>query len=119
VVHTLFHANEVRSNEEYASDATLAGSKELELATMLVEALAAKFEPAKLKDSYEERLRELIDSRAQSAVSSDVSEKEPARAPVVDILDALRKSLEKARKPVQSEPGDKVKAAGRRRAKAR
>jgi DNA end-binding protein Ku len=119
VVHTLFHANEVRSSEEYVSDAALAGNKELELATMLVEALAAKFEPAKLKDTYEERLRELIDSRAQSAVSSDVSLEAPARTPVVDILDALRKSLEKARKPVQSESGDKAKAAGRRRAKAR
>lgn len=121
VVHTLFHANEVRSSEEYASDATLAGRKELELATMLVEALAAKFEPAKLKDTYEERLQELIDARAQSTVSSDASREVPAKAPVVDILDALRKSLEKARKPMQSESGERTaaKAAGRRRAKAR
>ncbi|HEY2012229.1 MAG TPA: Ku protein [Bryobacteraceae bacterium] len=120
VLHTLFYANEVRSDEEYTSDISLVGAKELELATMLVQALAAKFEPAKLKDTFEERLRELIDTRAQSAVSSEFPQTEPRMAPVVDILEALRKSLEKARKPVKSESGEKKTArpASRRRARA-
>ena len=102
VLHTLFYANEVRSDEEFASDSKLAATKEVELATMLVRALAAKFEPAKLKDTFEERLRELIDTRAQAALASEVHRTEPAMAPVVDIMEALRKSLERARKPAKS-----------------
>src|SRR6185295_2828573 len=92
----------------------LVGKKELELATMLVEALAAEFQPAKLKDTFEERLRELIDVRAHTATAFERMEQQPAAAPVIDILEALKKSLEKARKPVQSESAPANKPATRR-----
>jgi DNA end-binding protein Ku len=117
-LHTLYYANEVRSNEEYGSDPKVVGSKELELANMLVQALAAKFEPEKLKDTFEERLRELIDSRAQVAVASEQPRMEPARATVVDLMEALWKSLEAARKPVKSE-GARPGAQGVKRRQAR
>jgi DNA end-binding protein Ku len=102
-LHTLYYANEVRSNEEYSSDPQVVAAKELELAKVLVQALAAKFEPEKLKDTFEERLRELIDSRAQVGLASEQPRMEPARAKAVDLMEALRKSLEAARKPVKSE----------------
>ena len=119
ILHTLYYANEVRSAEEYSTDPKLAGAKEVDLAKMLVEALAAEFEPAKLKDTFEERLRALIDTRAATSVASDPHAGEPAKAPVVDIMDALRKSIERARKPVASEKSAKPlgKTPVRRRAK--
>jgi len=52
----------------------------------------------KWKDRYEERLKALIESR--SPVAADSRQNEPRQAPVADIMEALRKSLEMARKPV-------------------
>jgi DNA end-binding protein Ku len=117
-LHTLYYANEVRANEEYSSDPKVVSTKELELATMLVQALAAKFEPEKLKDTFEDRLRELIDSRARVVVASEHHPMEPGRAKVVDLMETLRKSLEMARKPVKSE-GASSRAQGAKRRQAR
>jgi len=75
-----------------------ADARQLELAKMLVGVLEAKFEPDKWKDRYEKRLRALIESR--SPVAADMRQSEPRQAPAADIMEALRKSLEMARKPV-------------------
>jgi Ku protein len=60
ILHTLFYANEVRGEQEWLVDQGKVTPKELELATLLVQAMEAKFEPEKLKDAFEERLRALI-----------------------------------------------------------
>jgi DNA end-binding protein Ku len=101
VLHSMFYANEV-GRPQYRVEGDRANAKELALAKMLVVALEAKFEPDKWKDAYEERLKALIESRA-SVASANASVTERATAPVADIMEALRKSLEKARKPVVSE----------------
>jgi len=103
ILHTLFYENEVRANEEYQTDPALVASKELELAKMVIRALAAPFDSSKLKDTYEERLRQLIDTRADAAVSAYEHGEVAKRPPVVDIMEALRKSLEMLRKPPKSE----------------
>lgn len=103
VLHTLFYANEVRSEEEPTVDSSVLSPKELDLAKHLVEALAAKFDPKYLKDAFEERLREFIQQRADTAIAAYERGQPATRAPVVDIMDALRKSLEMARKPPKRE----------------
>jgi DNA end-binding protein Ku len=104
ILHTLFYAAEVRADEEYAVDQSMAGAKERQLAVTLIEALAAPFDAARLKSGQEERLRALIESRASQAVPT--VGREPASlaaTPPVDILEALRKSLAAAKKPAASE----------------
>ena len=123
IVHTLFFEKEVRAAEEYAAETSLVNAKELELAKTVVRALAAAFDPGKLKDAFEERLRELIDSRAEKAVPAYGREQdEEARpAPVQDIMEALRKSLEMARKPPKTEtarPAAKSKTAKSKRTRS-
>lgn len=104
ILHTLFFEKEVRANEEYRSDPALVNPKELDLAKMFVQALAAPFDPGKLKDAFEERLRALIDARAAAAVgAAGRPPEEEQRAPVMDILQALKKSLEMARRPPATE----------------
>jgi DNA end-binding protein Ku len=103
ILHTIFYAKEVRSEGEYAADPTLAGAKERQLAGMLVEALAGPFEPEKLKNTQEERLRALIESRAPSAVPAAGQPAPAATAPPIDLMEALRKSLAAARKPAKRE----------------
>jgi DNA end-binding protein Ku len=111
IVHTLFYEKEVRAEEEYRTDAAAGAPKELELAKTLVRALAVPFEPGKLKDTFEEKLRELIEARTAGATAY-AGKEEPTRAPAPDILEALRKSLEMARKPPAQE---KAPAAPRKR----
>ncbi len=109
ILHTLFYENEVRADEEYQTDSALVAPKELELAKKVIRALAAPFDPGKLKDTFEERLRQLIDSRAEAAVSAyEHGEVAKAPRPVVDIMEALRKSLGMIRKPPTSEKIEKA-----------
>jgi len=103
ILHTLFYAKEVRAEGEYSADPALVGAKERQLAVTLVEALAAPFYASKLKSAQEERLRELIESRAPKAVAGAGAEPRRAATPPVDIMEALRKSLAAARKPAASE----------------
>jgi len=104
VLHTLFFANEVRMEEEPAADLGLVAGKELELAKMLVEAQRAPFDAAKLKDKFQERVLDLVEKRAATAVPGVRSGGLPKQQePAADLMDALRKSLEAARKPAQSE----------------
>ena len=98
VLHSLFYANEV-TQPAFRAGAPEGNPKELELAKTLVHALEAKFDPGKWKDRYEERLKALIESRAP--VSAPPARQ--AAAPAADITEALRKSLERIRKPAAQE----------------
>jgi DNA end-binding protein Ku len=114
VLHSMFYANEVgRASFRVAAEG--ANVKELELAKMLVGVLEAKFDPEKWKDRYEERLKALIESR--SPVAADSRQSESKQAPAADIMEALRKSLEMARKPVgrEQQPAKPKKQPARRK----
>jgi DNA end-binding protein Ku len=112
ILHTLFNANEVRADEEYRAEGEVS-AKELDLAKRFVGMLAAPFDATKLKDTFQEKLMELIQARAGTAVGAYEEGQTPqVTAPVVDIMEALKKSLEMARKPLKSEQG-----AGRKRAR--
>jgi DNA end-binding protein Ku len=102
VLHTMFYANEV-GRSAYRVESEGANPKELGLAKLLVGALEARFEPEKWKDRYEERLKALIESRTPVASAGAPPPIERGQVPGADILEALRKSLELARKPVSSE----------------
>ena len=115
VLHSMFYANEV-SSPAYSIAADPADPRQLELAKKLVGALESHFDPEKWKDRYEESLKVLIDSRTPLP-SAQAAETAPAKTPVVDILEALKKSLAMARKPVASEelpPKTKRQAARRK-----
>ena len=99
VLHTMYYADEVRRTEEFRTDADTVKEKELALAQMLVESLAGDFEPEKYKDAYRENLRTMIAAKIDG--QKIVETPQTTLAPVIDIMEALRKSLED-RKPVKS-----------------
>jgi DNA end-binding protein Ku len=96
VLHTMYYADEVRRTEEFRTDTSTVSEREMKLAKMLVESLAAEFEPEKYHDTYRDNLRQMIDAKV--AGHKVVETPEPHMAPVIDIMEALKKSLE-ARKP--------------------
>ncbi len=101
LAHTMFFSNEVRAEEEYRADTTLVAQKELDLAETLIHSLAAPFEPGKYRDTYRERLESMIAKKVQGEPVIPVQTvQRPAE--VVDIADALRRSLANLKKPAAS-----------------
>lgn len=102
ISHTMYFASEVRGNEEYQADLSAVSSKELELANRLVESLAASFEPEKYHDTYREQLEALIAAKVEGkSITADAKPSRTAR--VVDITEALQRSLAAVKKPPQSD----------------
>jgi len=102
VLHTMYFEDEVRKIDEFRTDQDLVREKELALAKMLVESLAASFDPGKYQDSYRENLKELIQAKLDNRKVVEIAP--PPVAPVIDIMEALKRSLEIKKKPVASAP---------------
>ncbi len=95
VLHTLFYPAEVREIAEYGQDEDLKLQKaEIDLAEQFMKQLTAKFEPDQFKDEYQTRVEELIERKEAGMAAK--AEKEPRKrlAPVINLMDALRKSME-------------------------
>lgn len=97
VLHTMYYNNEIRKVEEFRTDTTLVNPKERELAHLLIESLAAEFDPSKYQDNYRSNLLALID--AKKSGHEVVETPAPHEAKVIDILEALKQSLAVAKKP--------------------
>jgi DNA end-binding protein Ku len=123
VLETLFLAEDVRSQAEI--DEAVAGTEvkkaELDLAQQVMQSLVGEFDPAELQSQYRSDLRQLLEAKLDG---QEIARPEPvAEAPVVDLLEALKRSVQEAkdRKPAGS---NKKKAAAKsgsrpRRAPAR
>jgi len=95
VMEVLRYAGEVRSPNPYFGDLpSLKLDKEMvALARELIAKKAAPFEPAKFHDTYADAMRALIAEKAKGKrIVSKPAAAEP-QGKVVDLLDALRKSL--------------------------
>ena len=98
-MHTMFYTNEIRAVAEYGKRTPAAEPKEAEkkLASQLIESLAAKFEPEKYKDQYQESMKALI---AAKQAGQEIAEAPHAKmAPVIDLMEALKKSIAEKEKP--------------------
>jgi DNA end-binding protein Ku len=100
LLHTMYYAHEIRKVDEFRTDLSLVKEKELTLATSLIEALVAGFEPDKYKDNYRDNLLHMIEAKKKG--QEVVATPEPKEAKVIDIMDALRASLAAAKKPAAS-----------------
>ena len=115
LAHTMYYSSEVKSEEEFRTDTSLVKPRELEMAKMLVESLAAKFEPGKYRDTYREKLEAMIHARVEGRQVAPVAAA-PKAEKVVDIMDALQKSLASLKKPAASEAPVAAKPRTQKRA---
>lgn len=102
IAHTMFFSSEVRADEEYRADVDAVSDKELDLAGMLISSLSAPFEPGKYTDTYREKVEQMI-AKKVAGQPVEVSERPSRSAAVVDITDALQRSLAALKKPVARE----------------
>ena len=103
------YADEVRRTEEFRTDTSKVNEKEMKLAKMLVESLAAEFEPEKYHDTYRDNLRQMIEAKVEG--HKVVETPEAHIAPVIDIMEALKKSLEARKPPEDSAEGRQSRVA--------
>jgi DNA end-binding protein Ku len=92
-LHTMYYTSEIRQVAEYGqSDKTVEPKpQEKKLAEQLIESLAAKFEPEKYKDQYQEGMRAMIEAKQQGLEVAEAPH--PKLAPVIDLMEALKKSI--------------------------
>jgi len=98
--HTMYYQDEIREVEEFRTDTSLVKEKELDMAKMLISSLEAEFEPQKYHDTYRDNLRKMIEDKIEG--KKIVETPETHVAPVIDIMEALKKSLAEKRKPAQT-----------------
>jgi len=102
-LHTMFYSNEIAAVPEYGKyDDTKLNPQEVKLAEQLVQTLAADFNPKEYRDEFQERLNALIEAKLRG--HSIAVAPEAPRAPVIDIMQALKKSLAASGKRAEGQP---------------
>jgi DNA end-binding protein Ku len=96
MLETLYYPDEVRQEHGVDLDRAKVTERELEMAFTLIELLRKPFEPEEYHDHYREALAKLIEAKLEGR---EVVKSPAAReTKVIDLADALRKSVEAARK---------------------
>jgi DNA end-binding protein Ku len=108
ILEVLRHANEIRAAEPIFKEITevKVDKEALDLAKELIKRKSGKFEPEQFKDEYSEAVWELINAKLEHRKPEIVTEA-PGTAKVINIMDALKKS-------VQQGKGGAAKTAARR-----
>lgn len=125
MLQALLWADEVREAGFPALETSVRiSAQEREMSAALVESMASDFEPEQFTDDYQAQLRQLIEAKLEKGDSLDTEETfgvaaaESGSGEVIDLMEALKRSLEKKRggaggdaSDVPAKPG--AKTAGR------
>ena len=108
VLTTMRFAHEIRRVKDLGLPASGKGwtDAEMKLARHLVDTLSGEWDPSEYRDTYTEALRKMVAAKAKGKETTAPEMPTPAR--VTDLMEALKRSLEKG-------PGRLARAAGRRR----
>lgn len=107
LLYKLRYPNEIRKASAIPElDGVAADKEQLKLARTLVDSMKKPFSKIELRDRYKEAVRELIDAKIKGKEIAVVEEEEK---PVVDIMTALKESIEqasKAKRPMKKATGE-------------
>jgi DNA end-binding protein Ku len=116
VLETMYWPDEIRTADfDVLDEEVQVRPQEVRMARSLIESLSSDFQPEEFRDTYREALEELVAKKVQGEEITYSEEAEPSK--VVDLMEALRASVEaaKAEKP---KPAARKKPASTRRKKA-
>jgi DNA end-binding protein Ku len=122
MLETLFFAEDVRSREEIeeAVGGTEVKDAELELARQVIGSLEGEFEAEDFENQYRTELRQMLEAKLEG---QEITRPEPQpEAPVVDLMDALKRSVAEVQERAGADGGKakaSAKAPARRRAAAK
>ncbi len=104
MLQTLLWDDEVREADFASLDADVrVSAQELKMASSLVDNMSGDFDPGKFSDEYQEQLRTLIAAKLEQGEALDTAAtfgeegEEPEDAEVIDLMEALRQSVERNR----------------------
>jgi DNA end-binding protein Ku len=107
VMYRLRYPNEVRSIREVPQLMEVKTDKEqLKLAKTLVDSMTTKFANIEMKDHYYDALKRIIDAKVSGKEVVSIVEEAPK---VVDIMTALKASIDAAKKPMEKAKGSSAK----------
>jgi DNA end-binding protein Ku len=107
MLETLYYPDEVRARPEVETGNAKVTERELDMAFTLIELLQRPFDPSEYHDRYREALGELIEAKLEGREVVESPQVDDTK--VIDLADALRRSVEAAKKSA------KPKAPARRR----
>lgn len=115
LMHTLFYQDELNSANRGEHSPAKFSAKELDLAKNLLSQMSGPFKPDQFHDTYRENVEHLIEQKKKGHTVPKVSA--PRKAPVVDLMEALKRSLKTERsaktgaKPQPSKKSSRHRAA--------
>jgi DNA end-binding protein Ku len=118
LLETLFFAEDVRSREEIgdAVGGTEVKDAELELARQVIGSLEGEFEAPDFENQYRAELRQMLEAKLEGR---EIARPEPVpEAPVVDLMDALKRSVAEVQERAEAD-GRKGKAPAKAPARRR
>ncbi|MBS1799344.1 MAG: Ku protein [Acidobacteria bacterium] len=113
--YAMRYQEELRDPAEYFKDIkkVAVNADSLELAMELIKRKAAPFNPSEFKDGYEAAVRELVEAKIKHAPIPQDETVAPRRAQVVNLMDALRKSVGGGETPVKATATKKPSASAK------
>jgi len=117
VLQTLLWPDEVRAPKLGIDDDVTVRPQELAMAESYINALSGDFEPEEFTDEYRGALEEVIEAKVAGREVVAQAEEPASTGQVVDLMDALRRSVAEA-KERRGETGGSSKSAGKSAAKA-
>ena len=113
----MYFADEIRPIDEIDPGSVAVGKQELEMAADLIDRFAGTWKPGRYRDTYRERLLEVIKAKRKG---KDIQvEQMPEREPPEDLLEALRESVEAATKRRRKVPAARSRSSSKTRASSR
>lgn len=95
LISTMFYADDIKELQKPYTKPEVS-EQELNMAKILINSMDTPFDPSKYKDEYQSRLHELIESKVSG---KEIVAAEPDSAgKVIDLMEALKASVEKAQK---------------------
>ena len=118
ILETMYYPDEIRQPEQVDGKATSRArleKAELEMAKSLVENLSEPFKPEKYDDDYRKELLELIEAKAKGRKLPEPEE--PEDGEVVDLMAALRESVERTQRQQKARKRTARKSTARKPAR--
>jgi DNA end-binding protein Ku len=114
ILEVLRHANEIRAAEPIFKEITevKVDKEALDLAKELIKRKSGKFEPDQFKDQYSEAVWELINAKIEDR-APEIVEAGPPTAKVINIMDALKKSVQQGKGGAAAKPAAKRGASAK------
>jgi DNA end-binding protein Ku len=118
VLETMHWPDEIRAAEFEELDKKVeVRDNEVKMARQLIQQLSSAWEPEAFRDEYRAALEEMVEKKVAGAEISVAAEPDEEPTKVVDLMEALKASVEQAKKAKESAP-EKKKTTAKRKASA-